>query len=245
MILDVDLSQIEWRVCADMTKDPVMIAEIMAGQDQHAFTCTAADMMNLPLTKDNRTDAKIFNFRAIFTNPETAAYAYYMDAKMPPFTQKRWNHITEGFYDKYKGMVATHNLWIDEVRKTGQLVGPTGRIWKFVKEQKKGYYDYSVTKPRNYPVQGSSGDLIKLALIKIKQRISHIPRALLTMTVHDSIILDVEEKHIEETATICIHTFRKIPEFAKQYFDWDICVPIDGEAEFGPTWGDMREIVIP
>ena len=220
-----------------------MIAEIRAGQDQHAFTCE--HLMELPVTKDNRSNAKIFNFRAIYANPDTAGYAYFMDAKMPDFSQKKWNQIVVGFFEKYSGMVKQHGIWIDEVRKTGQLVGPTGRIWKFQKEMKKGYMDYSVTKPRNYPVQGSSGDLIKLALIKIRQRLRKFPTALLTMTVHDSIILDVEEKHVEEIATICIHTFREIPELAKKYFGWDICVPITGEAEYGPSWGNMKEIVIP
>jgi DNA polymerase I-like protein with 3'-5' exonuclease and polymerase domains len=62
MIVDADLSQIEWRVCADLTQDPVMMQEIIEGRDQHAFTCT--ELMELPLTKENRTDAKIFNFRA-------------------------------------------------------------------------------------------------------------------------------------------------------------------------------------
>lgn len=242
MILDVDLSQIEWRVCADLTQDPVMIAEIKSGQDQHAYTCE--HLMELPVTKENRGNAKIFNFRAIYADPNTAAYAYYMDTKMPNFSQKKWNNVVEGFFDKYSGMVKAHEQWIKEVRKTGQLTGPTGRIWKFRKEQKRGYWDYSVTKPRNYPVQGSSGDLIKLALIKIRARISHVPNALLTMTVHDSIILDIEEQHIEEVARICINTFRELPQLAKKYFNWDISVPIDGEAEYGPSWGDMRQLII-
>ena len=240
MILDVDLSQIEWRVCADLTQDPVMMQEIRQGQDQHAFTCE--HLMELPVTKENRGDAKIFNFRAIYADPNSAAYAYFMDVKMPPFSQKKWDKIVQGFFEKYNGMVKAHNEWVKQVRHTGQIIGPTGRIWKFMKEDKGGYKDYSVTKIRNYPVQGSSGDLIKLALIKIRQRIQHIPSALLTMTVHDSIILDIEERFIEETARICIDTFQELPLLAEKYFNWKISVPITGEAEFGPSWGDMRPV---
>jgi len=64
MILDADLAQIEWRIAADLSEDPTMIADLLAGVDQHAATCTSPDMMALPLTKANRQDAKIFNFRA-------------------------------------------------------------------------------------------------------------------------------------------------------------------------------------
>jgi DNA polymerase I-like protein with 3'-5' exonuclease and polymerase domains len=62
MILDVDLSQIEWRVVAALTGDKAMMDEIRNKVDQHAAACV--DLMEFPLNKENRTLAKIFNFRA-------------------------------------------------------------------------------------------------------------------------------------------------------------------------------------
>lgn len=238
MIIDADLKQIEWRVEAELTQDPVMISEIKKGVDQHSDTCTS--LMELPLTKENRNDAKIFNFRAIYADPSNAAYAYWKDPRMPDFSKKKWEEILEGFFNKYYGMSQAHVRWVNEVRKTGQLTGITGRIWDFQKQMRYGgVLDYSVTQIRNYPVQGTAGDLIKLALIYIRKRIKQY-NACLTMTVHDSIILDVEDKDVEVVSRICLETFQEIPDFVKKHFGYTMSVPIDGEIEIGPTWGTTK-----
>lgn len=242
MILDVDLSQIEWRTVAALTLDPVMLQEIRDGTDQHAASCTT--LMELPLTKANRQDAKIFNFRAIYANPETAAYAYFMDNKMPSFTMAKWQTIMEGFYKKYSGMFQAHEEWVRTVRRDGEIIGPTGRRWLFSKVNKKGIWDYSVTQIRNYPVQGTAGDLIKLALVYIRKRLlREYPSALMVMTVHDSIIFDLIDDIVEAVARICIDTFQELPDLAKKHFNWTIPCPITGEAEAGPSWGRMERII--
>jgi DNA polymerase-1 len=218
-----------------------MMQEIIEGRDQHAFTCT--ELMELPLTKENRTDAKIFNFRAIYADPETAAYAYFMDPRMPNFSQRKWDKILRGFFDHYRGMVSAHSRWVQEVRTTGRFVGPTGRHWTFKKKLKRGIMDYSVSDIYNYPVQGSAGDLIKLALIKIRKQLQERQmRSLLVNTVHDSIIFDAPDDEVELLASIVMEVFHKIPALAAQYFDWHISVPITGEVGAGPSWGEMKLI---
>lgn len=213
----------------------------MEGRDQHAFTCT--QLMELPLTKENRTDAKIFNFRAIYANPETAAYAYFMDPRMPNFSQRKWDKILEGFFTHYSGMVAAHAKWVQQVRSTGIFIGPTGRRWVFKKKQKRGILDYSVSDIYNYPVQGTSGDLIKIAMIKIRQQmLEHKMQSLMVNTVHDSIIFDAPENEVEELGKIALDVFHRIPEYAFKYFNWKITVPITGEVEYGPSWGDMKPL---
>jgi DNA polymerase-1 len=242
MILDVDLSQIEWRTVAALTNDKVMMDEIRLRIDQHMAAAT--DLMELAPTKENRQDAKIFNFRAIYANPETAAYAYFMDPKMPSFTMAKWQKVMDGFYGKYHGMFTTHEEWVQEVRRKGQIIGPTGRRWVFQKVNKKGIWDYSVTQIRNYPVQGTAGDIIKLALVYISKRLrKDYADALLAMTVHDSIIFDLPEKIVLPVARICIDTFNEIPDLLKKHFNWTITIPIDGEAEAGPSWGKMERII--
>jgi len=242
MILDVDLSQIEWRVVAALTQDEVMMNEIRNSVDQHSAACV--DLMELPLTKENRTDAKIFNFRAIYANPETAAYAYFMDNKMPSFTMHKWQSIMDAFYAKYSGMFKAHEEWVHTVRRTGEIIGPTGRRWLFTKQNKKGYWDYSVTQIRNYPVQGTAGDLIKLALVYIRKRLlAAYPQALMVMTVHDSIIFDLPDAIVKPVAKICIDTFQELPILAEKHFNWLIPVPITGEADAGPSWGRMERII--
>lgn len=246
MILDCDLSQIEWRIAAYLSQDPVMCDEIRSGIDQHAATCVDPNMMNLPLTKDNRTDAKIFNFRAIYCNPKTGAYAYYMDPKMPNYSQKKWDAIVAGFFEKYCGLQQWHDEIEAHVRKYGELTGPTGQQWVFKKELKKqGYWDYSKEKIYNYPVQGVSGALIKLALITIRNRAAHLKQKKFIMTVHDSLIWDTPDNELEELAKINLEVFQELPDLCQRYFGFYINVPITGEATYGPTWGDQdKEIIL-
>lgn len=243
MIVDADLAQIEWRICADLCNVQRMIDDLWKGQDQHAFACT--EMMELPLTKDNRGDAKIFNFRAIYAEEDVAAYAYYMDTKMPSFSKKKWDFIVERFFSAYPELVRTHAEWVSTVRKTGQLIGPTGRIWKFDKQKKRGYMDYSKSQIYNYPVQGSSGDIIKMCIIKIRQDMERYKlKARMCNTVHDSIIFDSPEDEVKNLGEICVTHFRNVPKYLKDSFGWELKVPIDGEVEFGPSWGEMVQLEI-
>lgn len=62
-IISADAKQLEWRVAAFLSQDEVMMREILDGVDAHNMNCVA--LMELPLTDDNRTDAKIFGFRMI------------------------------------------------------------------------------------------------------------------------------------------------------------------------------------
>lgn len=243
MILEADLSAIEWRAAAFLSQDPIMCQEIRDGSDAHAATCV--DIMELPLTESNRQDAKICNFRMLYCNPKSGAYAYYMDARMPNFPQSKWDSIVEGFFLKYRGLAAWHERLVKEVRQTGQLRGPTGQRWVFQKELKKqSYWDYSVEKIRNYPVQGLSGALIKLAIIIIRKRSKHLKNKKFIMTVHDSLIWDVADQEVEELAKINLEVFKELPDLCKKYFNFYINIPIKGEAQWGKTWGDTPHELI-
>jgi DNA polymerase-1 len=241
MIVDADLKAIEWRVEADLCNVSKMIDDLWRGVDPHNYACT--ELMELDLTDANRNDAKIFNFRAIYVEQANAAYAYYMDTKMPAFSKKKWGIIIDRFFEVYPEIDVQHQIWVNEVRKNGQLVGPTGRIWKFDKVQKRGYMDYSVSQIYNYPVQGSAGDIIKLCIVKIAHDLrKYNMKALMCNTVHDSIIFDSPESEVQDLGEICVKHFRKVPEYLLQYFNWELKVPIDGEVQFGPSWGDMKEL---
>lgn len=241
MIVDADLKAIEWRIEADLCNVSKMIDDLWRGVDAHNYACT--ELMELPLEGENRNNAKIFNFRAIYAEQSVAAYAYYMDPKMPMFSKKKWDAIVERFFQAYPEIVSTHTEWVNEVRQNGQLIGPTGRIWKFDKVQKRGYMDYSASQIYNYPVQGSSGDIIKMCIIKIAQDLrKYNMKSLMCNTVHDSIIFDAPEKEVQNLGEICVTHFRKVPEYLLKYFNWELKVPIDGEVQYGPSWGEMKEL---
>jgi DNA polymerase I-like protein with 3'-5' exonuclease and polymerase domains len=69
-------------------------------------------------------------------------------------------------------------------------------------------------------------------------------KTLLVNTVHDSIIFDAPEHEVEEIGTIALDVFKHIPQYVEQYFGWKITVPITGEVEYGPSWGEMKPLMI-
>lgn len=243
MILDCDLSQIEWRTAAYLSGDQMMKYEIINKIDQHAATCV--DMMEMELTKYHRFLAKTANFRMIYANPETSWYGYYMDNNMPDFTKERWKEIVKAFFLKYHGLATWHDKIIDEVYLTGMYTGPTGRFWNFQKFLNKGVLDYSVGQIRNYMVQGTAGDVIKVAAVVANKRrkAAGLLRSKIVNTVHDSIIWDTPEEEAHELARITIDVFNEIPDLCEKAFGFRFDIPIDGEAELGPTWGELKQII--
>jgi len=215
-----------------------MIHEIKNSVDQHTETCIS--LMELPFSKENRVKAKNFNFRMIYANEDTSWYGFFMDSNMPDFSWDKWKELVSGFYDKYNGLRDWHFKIVQEVSKKGYLIGPTGRRWIFHKEQKKGgYVDYSVNKIYNYPVQGTAGDIIKMAIIEIGKKLP--PDVLTIMYVHDSIIFDALAKHLNLIGEVCTQVFSDIPMYMKKYFNVDWNVPIKGEIKFGDNWGEMKD----
>lgn len=228
----------EWRTAAFLSQDPIMMQEIHDGIDQHTETCIS--LMELPFSEENRVSAKAFNFRMIYADEDKSWYGFFMDSNMPSFSRNKWKDLVIGFYNKYNGLREQHFKDVQEVSKKGFLRGPTGRLWYFHKESKKGgYLDYSTNKIYNYPIQGTAGDIIKVATIEIRKRLPK--EILIIMFVHDSIVFDTPPEYLDLIAEVCLQVFSDIPKYMKKYFNINWNVPIKGAVEFGNSWGGTKK----
>lgn len=239
-ILEVDLSQVEWRVAAELSQDMIMLNEINNGIDQHSATCV--ELMEQPLNKDNRTDAKIFNFRMIYGG---SPYGFYMDSKMPNFALKKWDTIYDNFYNKYQGLDHWQRSNIAEVMKNGVLTTITGRRYTFHKTMRKEGIDvYNDRQIKNYPVQGmAGGDILPLLCVVIRRGlVSSGLSSRLILTVHDSIILDVLEAERERVIRLCSTVVNNLRTYIRSYFGVAWTAKIEGETEIGTNWGAMKEV---
>jgi DNA polymerase I-like protein with 3'-5' exonuclease and polymerase domains len=241
-IMEIDLSQIEWRVAAELSCDTVMLHEINSGIDQHSATCI--DLMERELTKDNRTDAKIFNFRMIYGG---SPYGFYMDSKMPNFAHKKWKTIYNGFYEKYYDLERWQDENIFEVMKNGELTVLTGRRFIFHKTlRKEGLDVYNERQIKNYPVQGvAGGDILPLLSVIIRRGLVNSGlTSRLILTVHDSIIIDYVDAERERLIKLCGFVVNNLREYIQRYFGVEWVSKVEGEIELGPNWGTMKEIDI-
>lgn len=233
---NADLSQLEWRTCAFLCQDPVMIDEIKHKIDYHLDN--AEKYFG---SADYRTDAKIFGFRMIYGG---SAYGYFMDQKMPDFPLDKWKEIVSNFYTKYAQLGQWHSTNVGKVQSVGKLINPTGRWFQFLEEHiGEGGKGYSPRKIKNYPVQSlATADITPMCMVVIfKEMRRRGYRSLMIAQVHDSIVFDMVEDEIPGIAEICLTVFRHIPQYMKKYFGIEWNVPMDGEFEIGDNYGELEE----
>jgi len=241
LILVIDLSQLEWRVAAWLSQDPVAMREIRDGVDIHLDNA-----IQFFGDAKYRQDAKIMTFRLLYGG---SAYAFYMDPKMPDFSLKRWNEIVEEYNRKYHVLYQWQQMNITRVsRDRGFLYSPLGRMYKIPKVPHKkhaGVFVYSETCIKNYPVQGTAtGDIVPLAMHVMWKRMQMSPSEYVSTNwmgqVHDSIIFDTMPHEVERVAKLGIETFEDLPEIINDYFGVNFNLPLTGEAEWGPYYGTVN-----
>jgi len=121
---------------------------------------------------------------------------------------------------------------------------PTGRVYNFKPELKKGELIWPQTTIKNYPVQGLGADLMALARVSLYHRLKSYPTDEVKMvnTVHDSIILDAKEKYVDELAQVLKKVFQDIPANFEKMFHVPFNVPMDAEVQVGTNWKKMEKI---
>jgi DNA polymerase-1 len=246
VILQWDLSQIEWRAAAFISQDKNMMGEIIADVDQHIQACV--DWMELPFiskddpeSKKNRTSAKIFNFRMIYGG---VAYGFFMDVTMPNFPLPKWEHITKCFYEQYYGLEAWQEKTIRQSIRDGYYILPTGRRFIFFKEKEiRGGLEFNERQMVNYPVQGFAGDILYLATVVIKRAmLAKKCKSKMILTVHDSIVFDAVNEEIEWLVKLCTKVAISLPTYIENYWGFEWNVPLAGECEVGKNYGQLKEI---
>lgn len=249
VIVQFDLSQIEWRAAAWLSQDSTMVHEVNTGVDQHTSACV--DIMGLkfvdkkdPESKENRNHAKVFNFRMIYGG---TAFGFYADSKMPRFSKSKWGAIVTEFFNKYPGLKDWQDANIRAGSESGELVLPTGRRFKFRKYASYGgYEDFNERQFKNYPVQGlAGGDILPLVCVLLRRALrANGLVSKLILTVHDSLVLDCPITEVKRVAKLCYLLMKDLPAHIEYWFQlpmpWN--VKLDGECEYGPNYGEMKEI---
>lgn len=243
-IVNADLSQIEWRTAAALSHDPIMCDEIRHDFDVHTdsakrwFNGGDLDTSSKEFKKI-RTTAKIFNFRMLYNGKPKA---FYYDGSMPRYSLERWKQIVPGFYEKYKGLRAWQLRNEKIVNKENYLRNVSGRFltFKYNTDEEEGPLGYNLNAICNYPVQSISADLMFLGMVTIWRKVRSLGlRSRLILQVHDSLVWDCPKDEVFIVSKICADTFERLPELSKEYFGWEIEVPLTSEVAIGKTYGSL------
>jgi len=238
VIIDADLSSLEYKVAAELSKDALMIAEIKEGLDIHS-----ANAINLFGDVSFRQAAKVLTFRLLYGG---SAYAFHMDANMPKLGLDKWEEIVENFYSKYSGLKKWQRENYKFVTKHGYYSSFTGRHFKFYpKKGKDGTLEYSWPSTCNYIVQSvATADIVPLVLIKLMKIYKDVsPDIKLINQVHDSIVIDAPSKYLEVIAENALSTFEAIPQLIKDHYEYDWETPMGGEVKYGDNWSEMTNYI--
>jgi DNA polymerase I len=228
-LLVADFSQVELRVAAHLSREPRMIEAYQAGRDLH--TETASLITGLPaaeVTKAHRSSAKICNFGLLYgSGPATlqkqAVAQYGIDMEFA---------YAKELVTKFRQAYPTLYAW---QRETGEgtakyVLTATGRRRFLV-----GFNDKFTTRI-NTRVQGTAGDITKLALANLWENIEDAPEgeAHLIAVVHDEIVMEIREDQTDKWAKLLKTAMESAGNF--------ICfrVPIIAEVGVGDTWAEAK-----
>lgn len=236
MFLQGDAVGIEW-VCVNyLSQDVTGMKEILDGVDQHNINQRE---LNLP---DRRT-AKVFVFALIYGS-SAWSYSNNPDFNWISHQPKFWQKRIDAFYEKYSGIERQHGIWLAEATRTGRVTMPTGRNYPFeLYLDKKGESQWPRTKIINYPVQGLAADIVSIARVSIRKRLTDASVKLVS-TVHDSIVVDLppDDALLKQTADIFYSVFDDLPRNFERIFDVKFNLPLKVELLSGPNLKDLNEI---
>ena len=234
MLIQCDAAALEIRVAAFLSQDKVLIQEIKDGVDLHTDN---QQRFGLP----SRLIAKILNFRILYGGNE---FSFANDPEFIPISKSKeyWKGVIDEYYKKYRGIAKWHEELIREAVTTGKVVSPTGREYIFTKFEGK----IRDTQVKNYTVQGTGADIMALARVSFHNRMKKLNynNCLLVNTVHDSLVLDVDENTVDVQKIInTMHeVFDDLPMNFKKMFGVEFNTPMACEVQTGYNWEDMKVI---
>jgi len=230
LLADADYSQIELRLLAHIANDAVLIDAFREGQDIHALT--ASQVFGIPLfavTPDMRSKAKAVNFGIIYGISD---FALAEDIGVP---RKEAKDYIERYLDSYPGVRQYMKEIVEFARDKGYVETMFGRR-RYIPDIHAKNFNLRSAAERialNAPIQGTAADLIKLAMVRLDDRLAlEAPEAHLILQVHDELIVEAPEADAERVSHLVEDCMEHVTSCR---------VPLTAEASVGKSWYDAKK----
>lgn len=229
-ILSADYSQVELRVLAHISGDKGLITAFNEGEDIH--TQTASEVFGVEpdrVTSNMRRHAKVINFGIAYG---MSPYGLARDLNIP---RKEAEDYINRYFDRFPGV----KKYMDEVVKQAKEEGYVTTIFnrrRYIPEiRSRNFHRRSFAERTaiNTPIQGSAADIMKIAMIKVFQRLqSENYQARLMLQVHDELVLEVPDQELADLA----HLVKVEMEGAVE-----LAVPLIVDIQVGNNWRDKEK----
>ena len=228
VLLTADYSQIELRLLAHFSRDPLLVEAYRRGDDIH--TLTASQVFGVPplmVTPDHRRQAKVVNFGIVYG---LSAFGLSQQLGIEPAEAKLF---IANYFEKYKGVRTFIDKTLEEARRDLKVKTLHGRIRPIPDINSKNFAQrgFAERTAVNTPLQGTAADLIKVAMIKIDAALEERKlKSRMTLQVHDELVFEVPEKEVETMQSLVREQMEKV---------YPLAVPLLVEMEVGPNWRDL------
>jgi DNA polymerase-1 len=228
LLLSADYSQIELRVLAHLSEDPVLVEAFRRGEDIHSRTAQEVfGIAPFAQTREHRRIAKVINFGVIY-----GLSAFGLAQQLSIDTRAASKFIAT-YFERYSGVKRYLDRQIAEVRKNGFTKTLLGRIRPIpeINSPQPNMRSFAERTAMNTPMQGTAADLIKIAMIELDRHLTHEFDAQMILQVHDELLLEAPVKEIP-----------RLTKLLKEVMEgmYELRVPLLVDTKVGPNWRDMK-----
>jgi DNA polymerase-1 len=227
LILAADYSQIELRVLAELSGDPVLRESFAGSEDIHRRT--AAEVFGVPMdevTASMRDRAKAVNFGIIY------GISDYGLARNMAVAREDARRYINSYFARYAGVKAYMDATVADARRTGYVRTILNRR-RYLPDLHNRNFNIRAFAERtamNTPIQGSAADIIKVAMVKLAKRLASCESRMI-LQVHDELIFEVSPEELPRVARMVREEMETAVPFV---------VPLRVDLKVGINWYDVR-----
>jgi len=228
-LLAADYSQIELRLLAHYSKDPLLVEAFRRGDDIH--TLTASQVFGVPplmVTPDHRRQAKVVNFGIVY-----GLSPFGLSQNLGIDTSEAKKYI-DAYFERYAGVRSFIDRTLEATRREGKVKTLFGRVRPIPDINSKNFNlrGFAERTAVNTPLQGTAADLIKLAMIRIDAAIRERElQARMTLQVHDELVFEVPETELDIMRSLVREQMEQVHP---------LLVPLVVEIGVGKNWRDLE-----
>ena len=225
VFIDADYSQIELRVLAHMSGDQNLIAAYQHAEDIHRIT--ASQVFHTPLeevTDLQRRNAKAVNFGIVYG---ISSFGLSQDLSI---TRKEAEGYIASYFETYPGIKTFLDRLVSDAKEKGYAETMFGRRRPVPELASSNFMQRSFGEriAMNSPIQGTAADIIKIAMIRVKQRLDREQlKSKLILQVHDELLIEAAADEEEYVKTLLAEEMRHAA---------DLAVTLEVDVQSGRNW---------
>lgn len=224
VLVSADYSQIELRIIAELSEDPMMMQSFMQGEDIHRST--AANVFKVALeevTREQRSHAKTVNFGIIYG---VSAFGL---SEQTGLSRAESKQLIDAYYETYPILKKYMEAQIQTARDQGFVETILGRrrYLKDINSRNAVVRSHAERNAVNAPIQGSAADIIKIAMINLQKKLKENFKTKMLLQVHDELVFDVPNDELEIIKPIIKQTMESAVKMQ---------VPLEVEIGVGQNW---------